>query len=272
MVWDVIVNQAKPREGAQAVHRTLALLQCFGDTPHDLSASDLARRMDLALPTAHRLLQAMTATGFLEQDSRTARYRLGPTMAELGRAAYYRRGLHRAEPELAALTQRTGVTADLAVRVGAHAVILAGGSLESDHRRALRRPLHSTALGKTLLAWSDSGDREIEVLPPLTAQTDRTITDPQALREELVSVRAAGFAMNDGESAEGVRTIAVPVLDVEDRARFALALRSSPEVLATARLEWFIRQAAACADALEVLLLAPTERRTGPRPPLRLPR
>ncbi|AYF79050.1 IclR family transcriptional regulator [Nocardia yunnanensis] len=258
-------DSPKPTEGAQAVHRTLALLRCFGDSTNDLSASDLARRTELALSTTHRLLQAMAATGFLEQDSDTARYRLGPSMAELGRIAYHRRELHRAEPELAALSQRTGVVADLAVRLGAEAVILVGGSLDGDNRRALRRPLHSTALGKVLLAWPDPAEREPETL---TALTDRTITDPDALHAELTRVRAAGFAVNDEESASGVRTVAVPVLDAADRARFALALRSTPEVLASARLGWFAEQAAACASALEVLLIPPAQRRVAARPPI----
>ncbi|WP_034261070.1 IclR family transcriptional regulator [Actinospica robiniae] len=257
------------REGSQAVHRTLALLQCFTESPQDLGASDLARRTGLALSTAHRLLKVLTSSGFLEQDAHTARYRLGPTTAELGRLAFHRRGLHRAEPELADLANRTGATADLAVRVGEHAVILAGGSLDRDGTRGLRRPVHSTALGKVLLAWG-GGEADLETLP-MPPLTHRTITDPQDLRDELSRVRAAGFALNEGESASGVRTVAVPVLDAHGRARFALALRSSPEAMASERLAWFAEQAAACASALEVLLLAPTERRTGPRPAIVLP-
>ena len=251
------------------MHRTLSLLECFADGPQDLAASDLARRTGLALSTAHRLLKVLTAARYLDQDPGTARYRLGPALAELGRLAYHRRGLHRAEPELADLSARTGATADLAVRVDQRAVILVGGSLDQEGARGLRRPLHSTALGKVLLAWSPGG---IDVagldLEPLT---QRTITEPQALREELERVRAAGFALNEGESASGVRTIAVPVLDSENRARFALALRSSPEAMASARLAWFAEQAAACATALEVLLIPPAERRIGPRPAITLP-
>lgn len=257
-----------PREGAQAVHRTLALLQCFSDSPQDLSASDLARRTGLALSTAHRLLKVLTNEALLEQDPATSRYSLGPALAELGRLAYHRRGLHRAEPELADLATRTGATADLAARVGEHAVILVGGSLDRDGARALRRPLHSTALGKVLLAWGE--DADLAALP-LEQLTQRTITDPQELRDELARVRTAGFALNEGESTAGVRTVAVPVLDHENRARFALALRSSPEAMASARLGWFAEQAAACATALEVLLLPPGQRRTQPRPPIALP-
>lgn len=262
-----------PRDGAQAAHRMLALLQSFADSPQDLAASDLARRTGLTLSTAHRLLKVLTSSGFLEQDPGTARYRLGPSLAELGRLAYHRRGLHRAEPELADLAARTGATADLAVRVGGHAVILAGGSLDREGGRGLRRPLHSTALGKVLLAWDPAGAGSHADLSGLAleALTSRTITDPQALWEELDRVRAAGFALNEGESASGVRTVAVPVLDSAGRARFALALRSSPEAMASSRLGWFAEQAAACASALEVLLIPPGERRTGVRPGIVLP-
>lgn len=263
---------AGTRDGAQAAHRMLALLQSFADSPQDLAASDLARRTGLTLSTAHRLLKVLTSSGFLEQDPGTARYRLGPSLAELGRLAYHRRGLHRAEPELADLAARTGATADLAVRVGGHAVILAGGSLDREGSRGLRRPLHSTALGKVLLAWDPAGAGQADLSDlALEALTSRTITDPQALREELDRVRAAGFALNEGESASGVRTVAVPVLDAGGKARFALALRSSPEAMASSRLGWFAEQAAACATALEVVLIPPGERRTKPRPAIVLP-
>ncbi|MFT4041944.1 MAG: IclR family transcriptional regulator [Gordonia sp. (in: high G+C Gram-positive bacteria)] len=245
--------------------RTLGLLQCFADFPEDLSASELARERGLTLSTTHRLLQAMSATGFLEQDPVTTRYRLGPVTAELGRLAHHRRGLHRAEPELAELSRRTGATADLAVRVGSRAVILAGGSLDHDHSRGVRRPLHSTALGKVLLAWPDAGAADLESLPPLTALTDRTITDLARLREELAQTRIRGFAVNDGESVAGIRTVAVPILDVDDRALFALALRSSPDVITTERLGWFVEHALECVSALQVHLIAPDRRR---RPPL----
>ncbi|MFJ9517400.1 IclR family transcriptional regulator [Kitasatospora sp. NPDC101801] len=247
--------------GAQAVTRALGLLHCFRDNAGELSASDLARRMELSVSTSHRLARTLVAAGFLEQDRRTARYRLGPSVAELGQLSLHQRGLHRAAPELAALSAATAATADLAIRSGGHAVILVGGSVQPSTGLGLRRPLHSTALGKVLLAWARPGEDDLTALPPLHAQTDRTIVDPVALAAELTLVRAAGYALNDGESAYGVRTLGVPVLDAAGHAHSALAVRSTPDVLTDARLPWFLSRARACAEALEVLLLAPNERR-----------
>lgn len=251
--------QARTPGGAQAVRRALDVLHCFHDNGPDLSASDLARRLELPVSTAHRLARTLLGAGFLEQDALTSRYRLGPAVTELGRLSYHRRGLHLAAPELADLAERTGATADLALRSGPHAVIVAGGSVAP--ATGLRRPLHSTALGKVLLAWARPGEGGPSSLPSLPAFTDRTIVEPAALEAELARVRAAGHALNDGESAYGVRTLAVPVLDGAGHARFALAVRATPSVITDARVEWFLSRARSCARALEVLLLSPAERR-----------
>ncbi|MFG2917488.1 IclR family transcriptional regulator [Kitasatospora sp. NPDC048298] len=249
-----------PPAGAQAVQRALGLLHCFHDNGPDLSASDLARRMGLSVSTAHRLARTLVSAGFLEQDEQTVRYRLGPAVAELGQLTFHQRGLHLAGPELELLSRRTKATADLAIRSGAHAVILVGGSVRPDTGLGLRRPLHSTALGKVLLAWPRPNETAPSTLGPLPSFTDRTITEPAALSQELAKVRTAGHALNDGESAAGVRTVAVPVLDGAGQARFALAVRSTPAHLADDRLDWFLGHARSCADALAVLLLPPDQR------------
>ncbi|MFF9850811.1 IclR family transcriptional regulator [Streptomyces litmocidini] len=249
----------RPPAGAQAVRRALDVLHCFHDNGPDLSASDLARRLGLSTSTAHRLARTLLGAGFLEQDARTARYRLGPAMTELGRLSYHQRGLHRAAPELSDLAERTGAAADLALRSGPHAVIVAGGPVAPEV--GLRRPLHSTALGKVLLAWPRAAGDGPRALPSPPASTERSAVEPTDRAAELARVREAGYALQDGEPVHGVRTVAVPVLGRAGHARFALAVRGAPELITDARLDWYLAQARACARALEVLLLAPAERR-----------
>ncbi|MGH4028637.1 IclR family transcriptional regulator [Actinomycetota bacterium Odt1-20B] len=234
--------------GSQAVQRALDVLHSFHDNGPDLSASELARRLGLSTSTAHRLARTLVSAGFLEQDARTARYRLGPTVTELGRLSYHQRGLHLAAPELADLAERTRAAAELALRSGPHAVIVAGGPVTPEV--GLRRPLRSTALGKILLAWPRPGDGDAA-----------PVAEPGALEAELDDIRTEGHAHAVGESTPETRTLAVPVLDRSGHARFALAVRAAPELLTDANTPWFLAQARACARALEVLLLPPAERR-----------
>jgi DNA-binding IclR family transcriptional regulator len=256
-----------PPAGTRAVERALALLRCFTDDDTSvgaaglaLSASDIARRLDLPSSTAHRLARAMLAAGFLELDEGTLRYRLGPTVIELGLQAYNDRGLPRVLPELVHLARVTRATADLAIRSGDHVVIVARGATRPEYAVGLRRPLHSTSLGKVLLAWDRPSAAEIAGLGPLRPLTDRTIVDPAAFAAELAAVRKAGYAVNDGESAVGVRTVAVPILDRAGRVRFALAVRATPEVITEAKIPWVVAQARACVTAIQVHLFFPDER------------
>ncbi|WP_252776982.1 IclR family transcriptional regulator [Actinoallomurus rhizosphaericola] len=247
--------------GAQAVRRALNVLECFRDNAQAIGASDIARRLGLSSSTAHRLAQALTEAGFLERDMLTARYRLGPSVLELGLLSYHQRGLHHVLPELDHLSEVTGATVDLAMHSGRHAVLVAGGTVRRNTAGlGLRRPLHSTALGKVLLAWARPGDDDLSEVGPLRPLTDRTIVDPARLRAEIDRVRARGYALNDGESAEGVRTVAVPLLDRTGYIRFALAVRSTPDIITDARIPWLLGRARACVRALEVLLLTPDER------------
>jgi DNA-binding IclR family transcriptional regulator len=256
--------------GPRAVERALAILRCFaeGDVSTSgilddglaLSASDLARRLGLPTSTAHRLARTLLAAGFLELDESTLRYRLGPAMVELGLQAYNDRGLPRVLPELAHLARVTRATADLAIRSGDHVVLVARGAQRPEYVVGLRRPLHSTSLGKVLLAWDRLSAAEIADLGPLRPLTERTIVDPGKLIAELATVRRLGYAVNNGESAVGVRTVAVPILDRAGRARFALAVRATPEVLPEARIPWVLGHARACVAAIQVHLLFPGER------------
>jgi DNA-binding IclR family transcriptional regulator len=258
--WEVRIRMPQPQAGARAVDRALDVLSSFRDDEPLLSASDIARRTRLPVSTAHRLARTLLAAGFLELDEETVRYRLGSAVIELGLLAYNERGLPRVVPELGHLSRVTRATADLAIRRGDHAVIVARGSSRPEYVVGMRRPLHSTALGKVLLAWERPGAAEIAGLGPLRPLTSRTIIDPRRLAAELADVRKLGYAMNDGESAVGVRSVAVPILDRAGRVRFALAVRATPEVITEARIPWMLAQARSCAAALQVHLLFPDDR------------
>ncbi|HVO69393.1 MAG TPA: IclR family transcriptional regulator C-terminal domain-containing protein, partial [Aggregatilineaceae bacterium] len=88
-------------------------------------------------------------------------------------------------------------------------------------------PLHSTAVGKALLAFSD-----LPVPAHLESETSRTITDLARLLEHLEHVRAQGYALDDEEHHEGVRCIAAPVYDYMGSAIATIGI-SGPTVRVT---------------------------------------
>lgn len=85
--------------------------------------------------------------------------------------------------------------------------------------------LHATAGGKAILAHltTESVEEIIEQwgLPPVT---DNTITDRQELMDELDSVRERGVAFNDEEDIDGLRAVAVPVMNANNRIAGSLSV------------------------------------------------
>ena len=176
--------------------------------------------MELPTSTAHRLAKT-DRRGFPGARRRGRAATGSGRRSRSWASSFHRRGLHRIAPELAELARVTSATVDLAVRNNRRAqVILSGGSLNRDSGVGLRRPLHSTALGKVLLAWDPEGKADLAALGPLPALTGRTIVDHGELRAELDRVREAGYALNDGESGDGIRTVGA-VLDRLNHVRYA---------------------------------------------------
>lgn len=76
-----------------------------------------------------------------------------------------------------------------------------------------RASMHDIATGKAILAHlSASTVAEIVDAYGLPARTENTITDPDALSEELETIREQGYALNRGETTRKVRAVASPIM------------------------------------------------------------
>ena len=102
--------------GTQAVERAIAIMHCFREDAKPLGISEIARSVGLNISTAHRLMRALVAAGFMEQDPTTERYRLGIEIAVLGQRALEQAGYHLAKPVLSRLADATGESVSLGVR------------------------------------------------------------------------------------------------------------------------------------------------------------
>ena len=78
-------------------------------------------------------------------------------------------------------------------------------------------PLHSTALGKVILAHlSDERVDEIIENQGLSEKTEHTITDRTSLDEEMEIIRERGYALDREESTIGLKCVSVPVMDNDE--------------------------------------------------------
>ncbi|MEV4648696.1 IclR family transcriptional regulator [Saccharopolyspora sp. NPDC049357] len=207
-------RRANQGGGVQSVERTFELLELMADAGGEVALSDLAERSGLPLPTIHRIIRTLVNSGYARQQP-SRRYALGPRLIRFGETASRALGSW-ARPYLAELTEVTGESANMAVLDGAQIVYVA--QVPSPHSMRMftevgrRVDAHATAVGKAVMATMPSD--EVTQLLSRTAmhpQTERTITDVEAMHEELSRIRKQGYAIDDGEQEVGVRCYAVAV-------------------------------------------------------------
>jgi IclR family acetate operon transcriptional repressor len=200
--------------GVQSLDRAFRLLELMADAGGEVALTSLARTSGLPVSSIHRLVRSLAARGYVRQMP-SRRYALGPRLIHLGEVASRALGT-LARPHLARLVDAVGETANLALLDGDRVVYAA--QVPSRHSMRMftevgrRVPVHCTGVGKALLAGLPENDvRQLLARVGMPAQTPHTLTDAEALVAQLAQIRAAGFAVDDGEQEAGVRCVAVPV-------------------------------------------------------------
>lgn len=201
-----------------ALQRGLRLLQLFSESPHGLTAKQVAGRSRLPVSTVHRFLANLEGSAFLN-CSGDGVYQLGIACFAIGQAALGQLDIRRVSlPYLEELNRQTRETIHLTLRHGLAAVYVE--KLDSpEHLRIHSRigaavPLYCTAVGKVMLAYMPDEERE-KFLPQLGLKrlTPNTVGNLQELAAELYRVRKNGYACDLEEHELHIRCIAAPIWD-----------------------------------------------------------
>jgi DNA-binding IclR family transcriptional regulator len=200
----------------QSIERAAAILRTLATGSGPLRLAEIAASLQLPKGTAHGILRTLAEVGFVEQERDTGRYRLGDGLSELRSRRLdpnelRSRGMNWADP----LAARSGEAVRIGALVGTevlvvHYVFRPDHSVQHADVGSLL-PIHATALGKVLLAFSP-GTQPLLPAGRLTAYTGKTITDPSRLRVTLAEVRKRGYALEFGEYQPDQAQIAAPIL------------------------------------------------------------
>jgi DNA-binding IclR family transcriptional regulator len=205
----------------QSVDRAFQLLDLFGKRRR-LRINEIVEYLDVSAATASRLVTMLQMHGYVVKDTKTRGYIIGPRLRTLALEAQVR-------PSLETLAAETGETAGFGVLQGATVVFLdcVEGPAPSHvlSRIGVLFPAHTVATGKALLAGMTTD--ELLMLYPrerLQRATRRSLHSRSQLIDELEAVRRGRLAVSNGESEDGVYTIAVSVTDALGRSRGALSI------------------------------------------------
>ncbi len=216
---------SSPRRSVASVARALALLDALAASETGLGVNELARRIGVNASTASRLLGTLQDAGVVER-AEGGPYRLGLKLLTLSDRVLAQLDVRQlARPLLARLVGETGETATLSLPGEGEAITVdfvpSPSSVVSMARVGRPSISHATAVGKVMLAFANTGtDTDTDTVPdpragiarPLSAYTERTITDPAKLAKELAAVRERGWAEAVGERERDLGALAAPVL------------------------------------------------------------
>lgn len=203
-----------------AADQTLRILRYMAGRAAPVSASALARELELPRSTVYHLLTTLAAHGFVLHLKEERRWGLGTSAFELAGGYARQQPLARlGRPLVAALSDGLGESAHLAVMSGSDVLYIV--EERAPRRPALvtdvgvRLPAHLTASGRAMLAALPR-EQVRALYPDVSAFPNRTGRGPRRpaeLRELLRQVRARGFATEDGEVADGLRSVGAVVRD-----------------------------------------------------------
>jgi DNA-binding IclR family transcriptional regulator len=216
------------RPGQSVTGRALALLGAFDATHPRLSLSELARRADLPLATAHRLVGELESWRALERD-KDGCYRIGLRLWEVGLLAPVSSRLGEiALPFMQDLYEATRENIHLAIRDGFDALYLekvcGHRSVPIISRIGSRLPMHSTGVGKAMLATAEPTFIQAYCERPLPRYTRYTITERGRLLRELRTTSERGYALTHEEMTLGSCSVAVPIPQQEGAPTVALGI------------------------------------------------
>jgi DNA-binding IclR family transcriptional regulator len=259
---DAIDNDDASEKGGpliQSVAAATEILEALAAAGQPVRLTALANQLGETKAKIHRHLSTLKALGFVDQDSQTECYRLGPKLVHLGQAATDQFDLRRlAEPYMVRLRDLTHQTVVLSMPANGDAIVNA--VVESPNmvtisvRLGYRLPAHTSAQGRVTLAFSPMAVQQRVLARKLSALTQRTIIDPLALRSRLEKIRQQFYEAAMDETLLGISAVAAPVMNFDHELVGAIAIVGTTQYVHDPVEPEQLKLLLACAKAMSLKL------------------
>lgn len=223
------------------VRKALALLEQLS-LKGGAGVSQLSRELRLPLATVHRLLATLCSAGYVLQNPSTQEYRLSIRVLGLSASVLSRLNVRTvALPYMQRLAATWRETVNLAAREG-NRIFYAESLPSPEPLRFETTPgdtfaPHCSGLAKAICAHVSRLELS-QILPKgrLVRFTPKTITDRRLLLRHLEETRARGYALDDEERHQGIRSVAAPIWDRDGKVVAAVCLVAPTVRMPNARI------------------------------------
>ncbi|HEY6279007.1 MAG TPA: IclR family transcriptional regulator [Streptosporangiaceae bacterium] len=229
------------RYSVQSVARALRLVEMVADGPvGGVSLSELSRGLGISKSSTLSLARTLVGFGYLVDGH--PGYTLGPALGRLGDAVYRQLPLcGLARPAIEDLLRATSLTSQVAVSDHGYLVFVdrvhSPGQVRWYTQLGERELPYLSAAGKAMLsAMGVANVRQLCAEHGMPARTDHTITDVDALLDDLAAARRRGFAVDDEEDADGVVCVGAAFFGRGDACAGALSVTGVKDELPASKI------------------------------------
>ncbi|WP_136526274.1 IclR family transcriptional regulator [Geomonas ferrireducens] len=226
----------------RSVIRALDVLEQFLGDDHEISLTELSRRLRLPKNNIFRLLATLELRDYLGKDALTERYHLGFKTVELSQKAFRQRGLGRSRAVMERLVSACNETACVSIMSDYSVINL--DAVQCDHNLRVMPPLgvqlpaYCTAPGKSLLAhFAEDAIVRYASTNKFEKHTPHTIVDPERWKHQLRLIAQQGYAVEMEELNEGVTSVGAPIRDYTSRVIGALSILGPSQRFPLERME-----------------------------------
>ena len=209
------------------VAQTIAMLQFLANMPVPMGVNAISRELDLPPSSCFRILKQLAEEGYAQFDQRTKCYSLGSAAVMLARRALDPANTFALiQPHLARFVAETETSLGFWRRIERKRLVLAG-FLESPHPMRIhmsvgqRLPLFIGAVGRAFAGEFRLSDSEIQhEFAQIRWQAPPAIEE---YRREIEKYVRLGYAIDTGNFAPGVTTVATILKDAMGEPSFGLS-------------------------------------------------
>ncbi len=198
--------------------KAVQVLRTVCESPTALTLQDITELSEIPKSTVYRYLYTMKTLDMIAYDPKTETYSPGLGLWWLMQTADPFANLrHIGRNERRKLMKKFNETVNLGVLTGSQILYLeiieSSQSLRMQAKPGERDEVHSTALGKALLAFRPRSQWDALIPQKMVRRTEKTIIVRKDMIANLESVRRDGYAVERGENEDGATCIAAPILD-----------------------------------------------------------
>jgi DNA-binding IclR family transcriptional regulator len=181
------------------------------------SLAEISKILSMFPSKVSRMLGTLEKEGFFERNLETGKYRLGISFFELGMVYAFHFPLRKIiRPHIEKIAKELNITSSWAILKNFKVIVIDRiQNLNVDllaPRIGLNLPIHSTSIGKVLLAYLPEVEQDrILQSADLIKFTNATKVDRELIKEELKLIREKGYGTDKGETHEGLNCISAPI-------------------------------------------------------------